>query len=251
MLTEALIKSSPRKRGSSRQLKSMNSRFRGNDEIAVIRRFVGRTLLGLAALLLCTAAQAQPVEGKDYLTLNPPQAVEANGKVDVMEFFWYRCPHCYNLEPLLEDWVKKLPRDVQFHRLPAVFNDEWALDARIFFALETTGDLARVHAGLFDAIHQQGGVRLKGDAYMKWVAVWLGKHGVDLAKYDAALRSFTVDSKIKRAMQISQAHKLDGVPAIGVHGRWLVSASMVGDRQMMLDVTDYLIGEARKRLAAK
>jgi protein dithiol oxidoreductase (disulfide-forming) len=210
-----------------------------------------KTLLGLAALLLCAAAQAQPTDGKDYLTLNPPQAVEANGKVDVTEFFWYRCPHCYDLEPVLRDWLKKLPPDVQFHRIPAVFNDEWALDARIYYALETTGDLARVHTGLFDAIHQQGGVRQRGEAYMKWVADWLGKHGVDLAKYDTALRSFTVDSKIKRAMQVSQAHKLDGVPAIAVQGRWLISAAMVGDRKAMLGVTDYLIGEARKRPAAK
>lgn len=212
-----------------------------------------RILLGLATLLLCGAAVAQqkPVEGKDFLALNPPQPVEAAGKVDVTEFFWYRCPHCYSLEPVLQDWVKKLPRDVQFRRIPAIFNDEWALDARVFFALEATGDLARVHGGLFDAIHQQGGVRLKGDAYMKWVAEWLGKNGADLAKYDAALRSFSVETKLKRAIQMTQAYKIDGVPAIGVQGRWVVTASMVGERQAMISVTEYLTGEARKRLAAK
>ena len=211
-----------------------------------------RLILGLAALVVCVAAMAQqkPVEGKDYTTLNPPQSVEVPGKVDVTEFFWYRCPHCYSLEPLLRDWVNKLPRDVQFRRVPAIFNDEWALDARVFFALESTGDVARVHGGLFDAIHQQGGVRLKGDAYMKWVAEWLGKNGVDLAKYDAALRSFSVDTKLKRAMQMTQGYKIDGVPAIGVQGRWMVSAA-VGDRQTMLNVTEYLTGEARKKLAAK
>ena len=212
-----------------------------------------RLILGLATLLLCAAAMAQqkPVEGKDYTALNPPQSVEATGKVDVTEFFWYRCPHCYNLEPLLQDWVKKLPRDMQFRRVPAIFNEEWALDARVFFTLEATGDLARVHRGLFDAIHQQGGTSLKGDTYMKWVAEWLGKNGVDLAKYDAALRSFSVETNLKRAMQMTRAYKIDGVPAIAVQGRWVVNASMVGDRQAMLNVTDYLAGEARKRLAAK
>ena len=212
-----------------------------------------RLVFGLTALMLCAAAtgQTKPTEGKDYLTLNPPQTVEANGKVDVTEFFWYRCPHCYNLEPVLQAWVKKLPRDVQFRQVPAIFNDEWALDARVFYMLDTTGDLARVHAGLMDAIHQQGGTRLKGDAYMKWVADWLGKNGVDLAKYDAALRSFTVETKLKRATQLTQAYKIDGVPALSVQGRWLVSASMVGDRQAMINVTDFLTGEARKRLAAK
>jgi thiol:disulfide interchange protein DsbA len=209
-----------------------------------------RLILGLSTLLLCGAAVAQPVEGKDYVTLNPPQSVEAAGKVDVIEFFWYRCPHCYNLEPVLRDWLKKLPRDVQFRRVPAIFNEEWARDARVFFTLEATGDLARVHNGLIDAIHQQGGVRLKGDAYMKWVAEWLGKNGVDLAKYDAALRSFSVETSLKRAMQMTRAYKIDGVPAIGVQGRWIVSAT-VGDRQTMINVTDYLAGEARKRLSAK
>src|SRR3990172_6725332 len=114
-----------------------------------------RLIVGLASVLSCAAAAAQPTEGKDYLTLNPPQAVEAAGKVEVTEFFWYRCPHCYSLEPVLQDWVKKLPRDAQFRRVPAIFNDEWALDARVFFTLEATGDLARVHRRLFDAIHQQ------------------------------------------------------------------------------------------------
>lgn len=212
-----------------------------------------RFILGLATLLVCAAAMAQlkPVEGKDYTTLNPPQSVEAAGKVDVTEFFWYRCPHCYNLEPVLQDWVKKLPHDVQFRRVPAIFNDEWALDARVFFTLEATGDLARVHSGLFDAIHQQGGARLHGDAFMKWVAEWLGKNGVDLAKYDTALRSFSVETKLKRAMQMTRAYKIDGVPAIAVQGRWVVNASMVGERQAMINVTEYLTGEARKRLAAK
>jgi thiol:disulfide interchange protein DsbA len=212
-----------------------------------------RLVFGLTGLLLCATAagQQKPVEGKDFLTLNPPQVVETNGKVDVTEFFWYRCPHCYNLEPVLQAWVKNLPKDVQFRRIPAIFNEEWALDARVYYTLEATGDLARVHTGLMDAIHQQGGTRLKGDAYLKWVADWLGKNGVDLAKYDAALRSFTVDTKLKRAAQLTQAYKLDGVPAITVQGRWMVSASLVGDRQAMISATEFLTGEARKRLTAK
>src|SRR3989304_8568821 len=122
---------------------------------------LNQLIVGLAPLLSCAAVVAQPTLGKDYVALNPPQAVEATGKVEVIEFFWYRCPHCYNLEPVLRDWLKKLPRDVQFRRVPAIFNEEWALDARGFFTLEGGGDLARVHNGLIDAIHEQGGGRLK------------------------------------------------------------------------------------------
>ena len=208
-----------------------------------------RLILGLATLFFCAAAAAQkPTEGVEYLSLNPPQSTEAPGKVEVVEFFWYRCPHCYSLEPVLEDWLKKLPRDVQFRRVPAIFDNEWALDARIFYALEATGDVARVHKGLFNAIHQQGGVRQRGEAYMKWVADWLGKQGVDMAKYNAALRSFTVENKLKRSLQMTQAYKIDGVPAIGVQGRWVVSATANSERLGMLNVTDYLVGEARKRM---
>jgi len=208
-----------------------------------------RLILGFATLFFCAAAAAQkPTEGVEYLSLNPPQSTDAPGKVEVVEFFWYRCPHCYSLEPVIEDWLKKLPRDVQFRRVPAIFDNEWALDARIFYTLEATGDLARVHKGLFNAIHQQGGVRQRGDAYMKWVADWLAKQGVDMAKYNAALRSFTVENKLKRSLQMTQAYKLDGVPAIGVQGRWVVSATANSERVGMMNVTDYLVGEARKRL---
>jgi len=211
-----------------------------------------RLILSLATLFFCAAAAAQkPTEGVEYLSLNPPQSTDAPGKVEVVEFFWYRCPHCYTLEPYLASWVKKLPQDTRFRRFPAVFNEEWALDARIFYALEALGQLERLHGALFDAIHKQGGASLKGQTYAKWVAAWLAKQGVDTAKYEATLRSFSVDSKVKRAMQTSQAYKLDGVPAIAINGRYMVSASMVGDRQGMIDAAEQILAQARRKGVAK
>lgn len=206
-------------------------------------------LLGiLSGLLIAVAANAQsPVEGTDYIELKPPQAVDSQGKVEVIEFFWYRCPHCYALEPELESWVKRLPRDVEFKRIPGILNDDWGVDARIFFALEAMGELDRVHRKLFDAIHQGGGVRLRGDAYAKWVADWLAKQKVDMAKYDAALHSFTVESKLRRAAQMARSYRLDGVPALVVQGRYLVLAST--SQKQMLGTADSFIGEARKQLA--
>ena len=207
-----------------------------------------RFFLALALFALAFSAYGQgkaPKAGSQYLTLNPPQNTETGNKIEVLEFFWYRCPHCYSLEPPLEAWVKKLPPDAQFRRLPAVFNEEWAIDARIFYALEALGEVDRLHRPLFDAIHRQGGVKQKGQAYLKWVQDWLGKQKVDLAKFDAALRSFTVDSKLKRSFELARAYKLDGVPAIAVNGRYLVSASMVPDQSTMLSVTEYLIGQSR------
>jgi protein dithiol oxidoreductase (disulfide-forming) len=203
-----------------------------------------KRLLAFAAVLSIAVpafAQRLPEEGMDYTELRPPQTTESPGKIEVIEFFWYRCPHCYALEPQLASWLKQLPKDAQFRRIPAVFNDEWAIDARIFYTLETLGQEERVHKALFDAIHQQGGVRLKGEAYAKWVADWLSKQGVDARKYDETFRSFTVSTKVRRASQMTAAYKFDGVPAMVVQGRFVVNAS-----NSMLPVTDYLIGQVRK-----
>ncbi len=209
---------------------------------------VFRLLSIVAGLVLAFAANAQssPVDGVDYIELRPAQSTESSDKLEVIEFFWYRCPHCYSLEPDLESWVKRLPRDVQFKRVPGILNDDWAIDARIFYTLEALGELERLHRPLFDAIHQQGGVRLRGEAFAKWVADWLAKQNVDMAKYDAAFRSFTVESKLRRAVQMGRGYRLEGVPTLTVQGRYLVIAST--SRRAMLATTDFLIGEARKQL---
>jgi thiol:disulfide interchange protein DsbA len=207
-----------------------------------------RLLTALSGLLIAFSsfAQGAPVEGTDYIELKPPQTIETPGKIEVIEFFWYRCPHCYALEPDLEAWVKRLPRDVQFKRIPGILNEDWAVDARIFFALEAIGELERVHRALFDAIHKQGGVRLRGDAFAKWVADWLAKQKVDMAKYDAAFHSFSVESKLRRAALMASAYRLEGVPALIVQGRYLILAST--SQKAMLATADFFIGEMRKQL---
>jgi hypothetical protein len=127
-----------------------------------------RIFLAVAVLALAFPAygQGKPQAGTDYVAITPPQNTDTGSKIEVLEFFWYRCPHCYSLEPALAAWLKKLPSDAQFRRLPVVFNEEWAIDARIFYALEALGEVERLHAPLFDAIHKQGGVNQKGQAYL-------------------------------------------------------------------------------------
>jgi thiol:disulfide interchange protein DsbA len=136
---------------------------------------------------------------------------------------------------------------VQFKRIPGILNEDWAVDARVFYALESIGEVERVHRALFNAIHQQGGVRLRGDAFAKWTADWLAKQKVDMAKYDAAFHSFSVESKVRRAAQMASAYRLEGVPTLTVQGRYLVLAST--SQKSMLETADTLIGEARKRIA--
>jgi thiol:disulfide interchange protein DsbA len=200
-----------------------------------------------AAAFLAPAALAQPKPGTDYSELKAPQAVEVPGKVEVVEFFWYRCPHCYSLEPVLEAWVKKLPADVQFRRIPAVLSDNWAIDARIFYAFEAMGVLDKVHKAFFDAIHKDR-LNIANEGAMN---EWLKKNGIDRKKFDDAVKSFGVQAKVKRAAQLSAAYQLDGVPLLAVQGKYTVSAEQGGTQNGMLATTDHLIDVARKGLGKK
>jgi thiol:disulfide interchange protein DsbA len=207
----------------------------------------GRIFRALAALLaaaaLAPAAVAQ--QQAPFLHISPPIATEAPGRIEVVEFFWYECPHCYELEPLLDRWIPKLAKDVQFRRVPATFNARWLISARVFYALESMGLESKLHRPIMDAIHKDR-MRITDD---RQLAEWLGKQGVDVAKFQAAMKSFAVESKLKRADQLVRDAKIDGVPALMVNGRYLVPAG--GNLQRLLDTADALIEQSRKDTAAK
>jgi thiol:disulfide interchange protein DsbA len=193
--------------------------------------------LGVALAYPCIGAWAQR-RAPQYIELNPPQPVEtASGKVEVLEFFWYGCIHCYNLEPKIDTWLKTLPKDVEFRRVPAVFNERWAHDATIFFAFEAMGVLDKLHRPLFDAIHRD---RLRTDN-AKALNAWLEKNGVDPKKFEATAKSFGVQSRTKRAARMSADYKIDGTPAMAVHGRYTVPSS-----EAMLSTVDQLVAAVRK-----
>ena len=196
----------------------------------------------LAALLVAPAiAAAQPKY--EYTELKPPQPVETDGKkIDVVEFFWYGCIHCYNLEPAIESWSKKLPPDVQFRRIPAIFNARWAHDAAIFYAFEALGVLDKVHRPFFDAIHKD---HLRTDDPQA-LDDWLQKHGIDPKKFNETLKSFGVQSKTRRAAQLTGAYKIDGTPAMAVQGRYTVSADQGRTREGMLQAVDQVVDMVRK-----
>jgi thiol:disulfide interchange protein DsbA len=193
-----------------------------------------RTLVTLIAL----APFAARAQRADYYELNPPQPVQsANGKIEVLEFFWYGCIHCYNLEPRLDSWLKTLPKDVEFRRVPAVFNDRWAHDASIFYAFEALGLLDKLHRAFFDAIHRD---RLRTDRWPE-LSGWLEKQGVDAKKFETTLKSFGVQSKTRRAVRLTAAYKIDGTPAMAVHGRYTVPSS-----EVMLNTVNQLVAAVRK-----
>jgi thiol:disulfide interchange protein DsbA len=179
-------------------------------------------------------AQARP----PFVEIKPAMPTEAEGKVEVAELFWYGCIHCYNLEGPLEVWQKKLPPDVKFRRIPAVFNERWAHDAAIFYTLESMGLLEKLHRPLFDAIHRD---RLQTNNPSA-LGEWLTKNGVEAKKFNETLKSFGIQSKVRKAAQLTVASKIDGTPAIVVQGRYQVAA---GDR--MLDNVAEAIDVARKQ----
>jgi thiol:disulfide interchange protein DsbA len=204
-----------------------------------------RTLLAALGLTpFYSLAQAQrPVAGVDYTELSVPQPVEAPGKIEALEFFWYGCPHCFALEPLLEKWVARLPADVNFRRVPAVLNQGWATEAAVFYAFEALGVLQRLHRPFFDAIHVER-LNTRDPAVM---AGWLKQHGVDAKRYEDAFKSFGVQSKVRGASQVTLAYRIDGTPAMAVNGRYTVSAEQGRTHSGLLAIVDYLIGVARKR----
>jgi thiol:disulfide interchange protein DsbA len=210
------------------------------------RHFTAQVFAGAAALGLAPLARAQQraafVEGTHYVRLSQPLAAPADGKVEVIEFFWYGCPHCNSFEPMLEAWAKKLPADVAFRRVPVAFREEpFAAHQRIYYALEALGLVEQMHRKVFFAIHNE---RQRLDKPQD-IAAFMAKNGVDSAKFLEAYNSFGVQTKQRQARQLADAYKIDGVPAIGVHGRWFTSGTLAGSLDRSLAVADHLIGLVR------
>jgi thiol:disulfide interchange protein DsbA len=202
-----------------------------------------RKLLALVAAVTLAAPLAWSQGNFQYNELKPAQPVESDGKkIEVVEFFWYGCIHCYNLEPVLETWLKKLPPDTQFRRIPAVFNQRWGHDAAIYYTIEALGLVDKLHRPLFDAIHRD-----KLDtANEKALSQFLQKHGVDPKKFLETMKSFGVQSKTRRAVQLTTAYKIDGTPAMAVQGRYTVSADQGRSREGMLETVNHLVEQVRK-----
>ncbi|CAM3744712.1 thiol:disulfide interchange protein DsbA/DsbL [Roseateles saccharophilus] len=217
-----------------------------------MRRRDATAALAAAGLLpLATAARAQggPVEGRQYARL--PQALPGTpGKIEVVEFFFYRCPHCYAFDPLLEAWVHKLPADVSFRRVPVGGQKILQLHQRMFYALQAMNALTpQVHGGIFNAIHR-GGMGLEDEAA---VTALVSQLGVDAARFKATFHAFGIEPKIAQGTRLAEACGVESVPALVVGGRWRTSPSMAGtpgqneqtDGQQALAVADYLISLSR------
>lgn len=208
-------------------------------------------LVVVAGLFLMQAfpAMAGYDEGIEYLAIKPPVATDDSHKVEVVEMFWYGCPHCYHFEPKLEAWIKHLPPNVEFTRIPAVFPNHplWELHARAYYTAELLGVLDKTHEALFDAIHKQHQNLFDEDS----LADFYAKYGVSKKLFKETMHSFAVEMKLDRAKELTMRFGIDGVPTLVINGKYRTYASITNGEDGMLKVADYLIKKETKAMQAK
>jgi protein dithiol oxidoreductase (disulfide-forming) len=222
-------------------------------QTSLSRRDLGTLSVGAAALLAglqtapVLAQMKPPEEGLDYIKLDKPAPTEAvKGKVEVVEFFWYGCPHCNAFEPQLDAWLKVLPKDVHFRRSPAAFRPEWVPQQHLYFTLEALNLVDALHKKIFYAIHvEKIGLDTK-DQIMAWLPKQAIK-GLDMAKFTQTFDSFNVGSKATRATQLQQAYRIDGVPALGVAGQFLTDGGKAQGMERALKIVNALVNGQRKK----
>jgi thiol:disulfide interchange protein DsbA len=208
------------------------------------RSFVSTIFALGAALTVATPSLAQTA-GKDYTPISPVQPTDDAAKIEVLEFFSYGCPHCADFNPLLTAWVAKQPADVVFKKVPITFGrGAWEGIARLYYTLQVTGDLARLEADVFRAIHIEKINLFEQGALTEWVV----KKGVDQKKFTDTFKSFGVMSQVKRGDQMAQSYKVSGVPALAVDGKFMVGGK---DFAEQLANADKLIAKARSEKSGK
>jgi thiol:disulfide interchange protein DsbA len=204
----------------------------------------------LALVLPCfiaTAAMAEGYQqGKEYLVLASPQPTSTGDRIEVVELFWYGCPHCYRLEPLIGEWQASKPDDVEFIRMPAVLGPNWELYGKAYYTAELLGVMDKIHLALFEALHKDR-KKLRDEAA---VQAFFVEQGVSAEDFKNTFNSFAVNVKLNNAKQMTKRYAITGVPTVIINGKYSTSASQAGSNQNIVKVMDFLIEQERPRAAA-
>ncbi|WP_085317077.1 thiol:disulfide interchange protein DsbA/DsbL [Derxia lacustris] len=205
-----------------------------------------RLLASAAALPLAASlpalAQPAPVEGRDYRRVDPQQPVGTPaGKIELMDFFWYGCPHCYDFLPALDAWIAHKPADVVIKRAPVAFDPRAEIHTRLYYSLEALGEADRLHDVVFNAMHRDHVVLNSPEAIADFVA----KQGIDRKKWTDTFNSFGVQAKTQNQRRVVDAWKIEGTPSVGLGGRYLTAPSMAGSREATIKVMDFLVAQLR------
>lgn len=201
-----------------------------------------KTVAAGAVALASAPLLAQKSQQPAFRQVSPPQSTDAAGKIEVLEFFWYGCPHCNSFEPALKDWVRKLPADVAFRKVHVGLGPSWVPHQQLFYTLDSMGKAAEFSDRVFNALHVEQASLDKPER----MADYLAKYGLDRKQFLDTFESFAVKTKMRKANSTAQAYQLDGVPALGVNGKWFTSPSMAGGNAPVLAVLDQLIERERK-----
>ncbi|ALE90506.1 thiol:disulfide interchange protein DsbA [Pseudomonas versuta] len=213
-----------------------------------MRNLILSAALVSASLFGMTAQAAEPLEaGKQYVELSSAVPVAVPGKIEVVELFWYGCPHCYAFEPVVNPWVEKLPSDVNFVRIPAMFGGPWDAHGQMFLTLQAMGVEGKVHHAVFEAIQKEGKRLTKQDE----MADFLATQGVDKDKFLATFNSFAIKGQIKQAKELAQKYGITGVPTMVVDGKYRFDLGTAGGPEQALNVADQLIAKERAAAATK
>ena len=198
----------------------------------------------LFVFLLVNSAVLQAsgyTEGVEYKAL-PPQPTDTGDKIEVLEFFWYGCPHCYSFEPYIQAWKKTKPANVEFVRVPAIFRPDWEVQARTYYALSNMGVIEDLHIKIFAAIH----VDKKKLNTKEQLTNFLVANGVDRKKFEEQYNSFSVDTMVRKAKKKQTGYSIQGVPTIAVNGKYLSSGSMSGSYDNLIKILDFLVNKESK-----
>ena len=197
-----------------------------------------RILVSVLALMLSTYV----IAAEPYKNIVPAQPTQvAEGKIEVVEIFWYGCPHCYDFEPHVNNWVANLPEDVEFRRMPGIFSKSWVAHARAYYAAEKLGVLEQIHTPLFEALHKDR-KRIFSESELK---DFFESKGVDGDEFTRAYNSNEVEVKFKQAFLMGQRYKITGVPAVVVNGKYMTGAALAGSYDNLLKTIDMLVDKER------
>ncbi len=206
-------------------------------------QIIKSVLLSLSLLLPLSALAADVQEGRDYVVVNPPLGIDTPGKIEVSEYFWYGCPHCFHFEPAIKQWLKTQPKDVVLRYVAVPLNPAWAPGSKLYYTLEAMGAEEKLRTDVFTAIHVERSLSPNDErAFPAWVA----KKGIDAVKFSEVYASFTVQSKVQRAMQLGQGARIDGTPSVVINGRYRIVEPGGLSAERFAEVADVLVARARK-----
>ncbi len=195
----------------------------------------------LVLVLVAQLSQAAVKEGVNYQVIAKPQPTADTGTIEVLELFWYGCPHCYQLEPEIEAWLETKPDDVTFIRLPAILGPTWELGARAFYTADLLGVTDKIHTPMFERLHKQRKPLRNADD----VKAFFVERGVSAEDFDKTFNSFAVITRTNRAKQARDMYGITGVPALVVNGKYRTTAELAGGNRQLLEVVNALVEQER------